>query len=96
MSRHCRMRCAGLNANLVPDAPQRGSTAEADGTAFEDEEQDGLENLAAGAAAFRFERDLRLLEVRQGTHYKLYPGRPVGRECSWVWHPQSLPFDVYL
>ncbi len=57
------MRCAGLDANLVPDAPQRGSPAEADGSAFEDEEQDGLEDLAAGAAALRFGRDLRLLEV---------------------------------
>ena len=53
-----------MDAHLVPEAPRRGSTPEGDGAAFEDEERDGLEDLAAGAPALRFGRDLRLLEVR--------------------------------
>jgi len=48
----------------VPQAPRRGAAPEGDGAAFEDEEQDGLEDLATGAPALRFGRDLRLLEVR--------------------------------
>ncbi len=49
----------------MPQAPRRGAAPEGDGAAFEDEEQDGLEDLAAGAPALRFGRDLRLLEVRR-------------------------------
>ena len=87
-----RLRCAGLDANL--DAPRRGSPPEADGTAFEDEEQDGLEDLAAGAAALRFGRDLRLLEVRQMPDHRRCSHRTMvvaasleattdGRRCSF-------------
>ena len=47
----------------MPEGPRRGSAPEGDGAAFEDEERDGLEDLATGAPALRFGRDLRLLEV---------------------------------